>query len=122
VEFANLMLLFYELQRVGLFNHDAYVRSLLQNGAFGQEPLHQRLKAASAEKQAQKLAAQKAAKQPEQPAQPPKPVGNFFGWKIKKLLNGFQIGMCPKSGRLKKKMSPIKNDKKNLRLLFLFIF
>jgi hypothetical protein len=44
VEFGNLMLLFYELQRFGLFDHDRYVRALMRSGSLGLVPLYQRLK------------------------------------------------------------------------------
>uniref|UniRef100_A0A914IAX6 Mediator complex subunit Med12 LCEWAV-domain domain-containing protein n=1 Tax=Globodera rostochiensis TaxID=31243 RepID=A0A914IAX6_GLORO len=42
-EFANLMLLFYELQRFGLFNHDKYVKALMRDGTLDSRGLFSRL-------------------------------------------------------------------------------
>ncbi|KAL3119039.1 hypothetical protein niasHT_003822 [Heterodera trifolii] len=42
-EFANLMLLFYELQRFGLFSHDKYVKALMRDGTLDSRGLFLRL-------------------------------------------------------------------------------
>nr|CAD2187454.1 unnamed protein product [Meloidogyne enterolobii] len=63
VEFGNLMLLFYELQRVGIFDHDRYVRALMRNGTLGQSPLYQRLKASeTSESQPERVEQQNSSK------------------------------------------------------------
>lgn len=45
VEFANMMFLFYELQRFNLFNHDVFVKAMIRHGKFNyQEPLNNKLR------------------------------------------------------------------------------